>query len=89
MPFIDNLESAISSRLGGGDPRFQIDEAQFAEDAIGGNGFEMETVNENVDLSFLDNIHLPCFVSLFENAATCPKGPGIRSICENLAVHLS
>ena len=59
MPFVDNLESAISSRNGRGDSSFLIDEAEFAKDAIGGNRFEMEIVNENVDFSFLYD--LICF----------------------------
>jgi hypothetical protein len=85
VPFVDNLESAISSRNGRGDSSFLIDEAEFAKDAIGGNRFEMEIVNENVDFSFLYDVDLFPFISLFENPRPSRKRHSFRSICEDVA----
>jgi hypothetical protein len=85
VPFVDNLESAISSRNGRGNSSFLIDEAEFAKDAIGGNRFEMEIVNENVDFSFLYDLHLFPFISLFENPRPSRKRHSFRSICEDVA----
>jgi hypothetical protein len=85
VPFIDGLESAISPRNGGGDSCFLVDEAEFAKDAVGENRFEMEIINENVDFTFLDNVHLLPFVSLLENGCPGRKGPGFRRICVDVA----
>jgi hypothetical protein len=85
VPFIDSLKSTISSRNSRSDPRLLIDEAEFAEDAIGGNRFKMEMINENVDFSFLYDVHLLPFVSLLENAGPSRKRNSFRSICEDIA----
>jgi hypothetical protein len=85
LPFIYNLESTIGSRNGGGDSVFLIDQAELAKDTVGENSFEAEIIDEYVDFSFLDNVHLLPFVSLFENGCPSPKGRGFRSICEDAA----
>ena len=85
MPLIDRLDSAISSRNGRGDSCFLIDQAEFAKDAIGKNRFEMESINDYVDLSFLDDVHLFPFVSLFENGCPGRERLRFRSICVDIA----
>jgi len=49
----------------------------------GENSFEIEIVNDNVDFSFLDDVHLLPFVSLCENGCPGREGLGFRSVCED------
>ena len=78
MSFIDGLDNAVSSRNRRGDSCFLIDEAEFAKDAIVENCFEMQSINDYIDFSFLvgDNQHELGLIDRKYSPAGSATGPG-------------